>query len=451
MARSLARLRADAVAIFNAAVKAVDAASAVRRFVRATGAILEVADRNFSLTDFQKIYILGAGKAAISMAQAMEELLGERLSAGIVVTRYGQAQHLGKVRVIEAAHPIPDFAGMEGARQVAAIAQQATAHDLILFLVSGGGSALLPYPLDGLTLADKQTVTHLLLRSGASIRETNTLRRHLSQLKGGKLARMAYPAQVVALIVSDVVGDTIEDIASGPTAPDPTCYADCWEIIRKYRLQDAIPTAVQAVLDHGIRGNIDETVKAGDRALTKVQNVIIASNRLATEAARSHAEALGYSATILSNDVEGESRDVGKRHAAAFKKVFTEPLAEPICFISGGETTVTVRGDGVGGRNQEFALAAAIELAGTTGVAVLSAGTDGIDGPTDAAGAIVDGATVARGHLQGYDAEQYLARNDAYKFLHATGDLLVTGPTQTNVMDIQVMLAQVGADPPGTC
>ena len=441
MGRSLERLRADALAIFNAAVEAVDTANAVRRYVRVTGTALEVANRNYSLTGFQNIFIIGAGKAAIPMAQALETLLGARLSGGIVVTPYGQARPLRNVRVIEAAHPIPDLAGVEGARQIAAIAEQATAHDLLFFLVSGGGSALLPYPLDGLTLADKQAVTQLLLRSGATIRETNTVRRHLSKLKGGKLAQIACPAQVVALLVSDVVGDTLEDIASGPTAPDPSCYADCREIIRKYRLQDSIPAAVRDTLDRGVRGEIAETVKADDAAFTKVHNVIIASNRLATEAAKSHAEALGYCAKILSNAIEGESREVGKRQTAAFKKVLAEPPREPISVISGGETTVTVRGDGMGGRNQEFALAAAIELAGSRGVAVLGAGTDGIDGPTDAAGAIVDGATLARGHLQGHDAAQFLARNDAYKFLHATGDLLVIGPTHTNVMDLQVMLA----------
>jgi len=441
MERSLEQLRSDAVAIFNAAVRAVDAANAVRRYVRVAGTVLEVANRSYSLTDFQNIYILGAGKAAVPMAQAMETLLGERISGGVVVTKYGQARRLRKIHVIEAAHPIPDLAGEEGAHRIAAIAHQATAHDLLFFLVSGGGSSLLPYPIDGLTLADKQAVTELLLRSGATIAEVNTLRRHLSQLKGGKLARMAHPAQVVTLIVSDVVGDALEDIASGPTAPDPSRYADCREIIRKYRLQESVPGAVRATVERGIRGEIAETVKADDIAFTKVQNVIIASNRLATEAAKAHAETLGFRVTILSNDIEGESREVAKRQVETFKKFLTEPLSNPICFVSGGETTVTVRGDGRGGRNQEFALAAAIELAGARGVVVLSAGTDGIDGPTDAAGAIVDGATVSRGHLQGYDAGQFLARNDAYNFFHTTGDLLVTGPTHTNVMDIQVMLA----------
>jgi len=447
MERSLERLRSDAVAIFNAAVRAVDAANAVTRSVHVNGAVLEVANRSYSLADFQNIYVLGAGKAAVPMAQAVETLLGERVSGGIVVTKYGQGRRLRKIRVIEAAHPIPDLAGEEAAQRIAAIAQQATAQDLLFFLVSGGGSALMPYPVDGLTLAEKQTVTHLLLRSGATIQETNMLRRHLSQLKGGKLARLAYPAQVVTLIVSDVVGDSLEDIASGPTAPDLSRYADCWEIIRKYRLQDSIPAAVRATLDRGIRGEIAETVKAGDAAFVNVNNIIIASNRHATEAARGHAEHLGYRATVLSNTIEGESREVAKRQAAAFKKFLTELLPEPLCFISGGETTVTVTGDGVGGRNQEYALAAAIELAGARGVVALCAGTDGIDGPTDAAGAVVDGATVSRGRMQGCDAAAFLARNDAYHFLQATADLLITGPTDTNVMDLQVMLAGFSLPP----
>lgn len=441
MDRSLVQLRADAVAIFNAAVKAVDAALAVRRYVRVTGTAIEVAERIYSLTDLRHVYVIGAGKAAVPMAQALETLLRERLRGGIVVTKYGQALPLRKVRVIEAAHPIPDLNGVKGACQIAAIAEQATAHDLVFALISGGGSALLPYPLDGLTLEDKQIVTDLLLRSGATIRETNTLRRHLSQIKGGKLARLAYPAQVVALIVSDVVGDTLEDIASGPTAPDPSRYTDCREIIRKYQLQESIPPAVRALLDRGSRGELAETVRTNDVAFTKVQNLIIASNGLATEAARSHANRLGYRSEILSNDVEGESREVAKRQMAKLKEVLTEPMTEPICFISGGETTVKVRGSGMGGRNQEFALAAAIELADVEGWVLLSAGTDGIDGPTDAAGAIVDGGTLLRGRSQGLAAAEFLTRNDAYHFLLATGDLLVTGPTHTNVMDIQLMMA----------
>jgi glycerate 2-kinase len=440
MERSLARLRADALAIFTVAVKAADAGTAIRRYVRVTDTAIEVADRIYSLAKFRNIYILGAGKAAVPMAQAMETLLGDRLSGGTVVAPHGQTLPLAKANIVEAAHPIPDIAGLKGARRIAAIARQATADDLIFFLLSGGGSALLPYPVDDLSLTDKQCITQLLLRSGATIREINTLRRHLSQIKGGKLARLAYPAQMVTLIVSDVVGDALQDVASGPTAPDPSCYSDCWEIIRKYRLQDSIPDSVRVILDRGVSGDIAETVKKDDVAFTKIQNVIIANNRLATEAAWLHASDLGYRSTILSNSIEGECREVAKQQMAIFKKILTDRPCEPTCLISGGETTVTVRGHGTGGRNQEFALAAAIEFVDVEGGAVLSAGTDGIDGPTDAAGAIIDSATVSRGLSQGYDAAQFLACNDAYNFLRRTGDLIITGPTHTNVMDIQVML-----------
>jgi hydroxypyruvate reductase len=441
MKRSIEQLRLDAAAIFNVAVKAVDAANAVTRHVRMTGTAIEVAGSIYPFADYRRVFIIGAGKAAVPMAQAMETLLGERLTGGIVVTKYGQAQRLQKIRVIEAAHPIPDLAGVEGARLIAGVAREATAQDLIFVLLSGGGSALLPYPIDGLTLTDKQTVTQLLLRSGATIQEINTVRRHLSQLKGGKLARMADPAQVVTLILSDVIGDGLENIASGPTAPDPSRYADCLEIVRKYRLQAAIPAAARSILERGSHGEIAETVDLNDPVFIRVHNVIVGSNRLATEAARSYAVSLGYRATIMAKAVQGESCEVAKRHAATIKLALTESVSEPICLISGGETTVTVRGDGMGGRNQEFALAAALEIAGTEGVVVLSAGTDGIDGPTAAAGAIVDGATVARGRLKGYDGLEFLARNDSYTYLNATGDLLITGPTDTNVMDIQVMLA----------
>jgi hydroxypyruvate reductase len=246
---------------------------------------------------------------------------------------------------------------------------------------------------------------------------------------------------VVTLILSDVIGDGLEDIASGPTAPDPSRYVDCLDIIRRYRLLEAIPASARSILERGSESEIAETIKPNDPVFTRVHNLIVGSNRLATEAARYYAESLGYRATILSNAVQGESREVAKRHAATIRKALTELVPEPICFISGGETTVTVCGEGMGGRNQEFALAAALEIDGTVGVIVLSAGTDGIDGPTDAAGAIVDGATVSRGRSKGYDAAEFLARNDANNYLNATGDLLITGPTHTNVMDIQVMLA----------
>ncbi len=441
MERSIERLRADAVAIFNAAVGSVDAANAILRHVQVTSDVLEVASKEYSLDAFRRVFIWGAGKAVVPMAQAMERLLGPRLTSGLIVTTYGQSQPLEKIRVIEAAHPIPDLAGLQAAQKIVGMARQATDGDLIFFLVSGGASALLPYPIDGLTLSDKQNVTQALLRSGATIGEINTLRRHLSQIKGGKLARLAFPAQVLTLVLSDVIGDGLADIASGPTAPDPTIFADCLEILLKYRLEEKIPPAVRHILERGVRGESGETLKAADPVFTNVHNVIVGSNRLATEAAQLYAANLGYRSMILSNQVAGESREVGKQHVQLLKRRMADTQQRPLCVISGGEPTVAVRGDGTGGRNQEFALAAAMEIAGLDRAVVLSAGTDGIDGPTDAAGGLVDGETVRRGHLHGYDAAPFLARNDAYPYLRATGDLLITGPTQTNVMDIQLMLA----------
>lgn len=440
MEMSLTQLRADAAAIFRAAVQAVDPDRAVKRHVFVSDSAMVVAGKSYLFNDLRKIFVVGAGKAVVPMAQAMEALLGERISAGMVIAKHGQARPLARVQVIEAAHPIPDLAGVEGARQIAQLAQLATTEDLVICLLSGGASALLVCPADGLTLADKQAVTQMLLNSGATIGETNTVRRHLSQIKGGRLAALAQPAQMVTLILSDVVGDSLEDIGSGPTAPDPSRYGDCLEIVRKYGLQQQLPAAAWALLERGDRGELSETAKPGAAIFSTVQNLIIGSNRLATQEAQLRAEKLGYRAWTLSNTIAGESRAVAKQHGALLKSLRRDADHGPVCIVSGGETTVTVRGTGVGGRNQEFALAAAMEIAGVDGAVVLSAGTDGIDGPTDAAGAIVDGATLRRGHALGYVADEFLARNDAYPYLRGTGDLLITGPTDTNVMDLQVML-----------
>jgi len=297
-------------------------------------------------------------------------------------------------------------------------------------------------PVDGLTLEDKQRTTQVLLASGATIQEVNALRKHLSLVKGGRLAELACPAAIISLILSDVVGDRLDAIASGPTVPDTTTYQDCLEIVRQYGLRDKIPRTVLSHLERGASGDASETPKPSDAIFQKVQNVIVGSNRLALVAAQERSKALEYRTIILSSTVEGESRTVGRCHAALAKAVSRHDNSggRPVCLISGGETTVTVRGDGLGGRNQEFALAAAMEIAGVNAV-VLSGGTDGTDGPTDAAGAIVDGTTIQRGRAMGLEAQDYLMRNDSYHFLQATGDLLITGPTFTNVMDLQVIIA----------
>jgi glycerate 2-kinase len=439
---SLSSLRNHAREIFSAGVKSADPLVAVARHVQLHDNRLEIGEGRYDLDEIDRVFVLGCGKAAARMAFALQELLGARIAAGVVVVKYGHALPLEKIKVIEAGHPVPDSAGVEGARQVMELLASASADDLILFVVSGGGSALLPMPAVGLTLEDKQLTTQILLGSGATIHEVNALRKHLSQLKGGRLAQLASPATLVALILSDVVGDDLDAIASGPAVGDTTTYKDCLEILRRYHLRREIPPAAIGLLERGARGEIAETAKPSDAIFQRVQNMIVGSNALALNAAQKRAQELGYRTLILSSTVAGESRSVAKSHAALVKNICLQERSThaPICLISGGETTVTLRGDGLGGRNQEFALAVALEIAGLDNVVLLSAGTDGSDGPTAAAGAIVDGTTVQRGAAIGLNAAQYLARNDSYPFLQATDDLLITGPTFTNVMDLQLLL-----------
>ena len=439
---SVMELRAHAREIFFAGLKAADPLNAIKKNIRVSNDHLQVADRSYALAQVHNLFIAGCGKAAARMALAIEELLGDKISAGVVIVKDGYALPLKKIRVIEAGHPIPDEAGLSGARQVMDLARGAGKNDLVLFLISGGGSALFPGPADGLTLAEKQRTTQLLLQSGATIREVNAVRKHISKLKGGRFAKLVAPANLVSLILSDVVGDALEAIASGPTVADSTTFADCLEILQRYGLEEKIPHGVLDLLQRGAQGAIDETLKPSDAVFEKVQNVIIGGNRMALEGAVRHARALGYHTRVLSNSIEGESREVARSHAALVEEIArsNQRHRHATCVVSGGETTVTVHGDGLGGRNQEFALAAAIDIDGQDGVVILSAGTDGTDGLTDAAGGIVDGSTMQRGRAKGLDATAFLARNDSHHFLKATDDLLTTGPTFTNVMDLQVML-----------
>ena len=440
--RTVKQLRADARGIFEAGIAAVDPVEAVKRHLGRTGDILHVADRRYELPTYRHVYVVGTGKASARMARGLEEILGESIDSGVVVVKYGYSTPTRRVDIVEAGHPIPDPAGVEGTKQIIDTLRKAGNDDLVFFLVSGGGSALLPCPADGLTLEDKQRTTQILLDCGATIHEINSVRKHLSKVKGGRLARLAYPATVVGLILSDVIGDRLEGIASGPTVPDTSTFSDCLKIIERYQLQGKIPPVVRAFLEQGARGGIEETPKAADPVFEKVQNVLVGSNRLALQAAKQKAEALGYNSLLLSSSVEGETQTVAAVHAAIAKEISATggPVRRPACVISGGETTVTIRGGGLGGRNQEFALAAALHIEGLEGVVILSGGTDGTDGPTDAAGGVVDSGTLRRATANGLDAGDYLRRNDSYHFLQSTGDLLITGPTYTNVMDLHVML-----------
>jgi glycerate 2-kinase len=436
MSASLRALRNRALRIFQAALRAADPFEAVLRHVQREQEILIAGRRRYHLRSFRNVYVIGAGKASARMAQAVERLLGQRITGGLV--NAPNAVKLRRVDINECGHPIPDRRGVAGARRIAQIASEAGPDDLILCLISGGASALLPLPAPPLTLAEKQTVTRLLLHCGATIHEINCVRRHLSLIKGGQLARLAYPATLVTLILSDVIGDDLDVIGSGPTTPDPTSLADARAIFEKYRLWNKLPAAVRGLVSSAS----GETPKPGDRIFRKTRNVIVGSNALAVEAAAIEARRLGFNTLVLSTFIEGEAREVARVHAAIAKEIRASgsPVTRPACVISGGETTVTVRGKGLGGRNQEFALAAALAIAGMRDALILSAGTDGIDGPTSAAGAVADGTTITQAEAHGLDAAAFLANNDSYRFFEALGDLIKTGPTGTNVADIQLIL-----------
>lgn len=379
--------------------------------------------------------VIGAGKAAGAMAKAVEDHWRGPLG-GLVVTRYGHGAPCQKIEVVEAGHPVPDAAGLEAAERILAMVKGLTADDLVLALISGGGSALLALPAPGLSLADKQGINKALLKSGAAITEMNCVRRHLSAIKGGKLAAAAAPAQVVTLMISDVPGDDPCVIASGPTVADPTTSADALAILRKYEI--AMPDHVRAHLE----SSAAETLKPGDPLLANVENVMIATPQMSLDAAAAVARSAGIAPLILSSAIEGEARDVALVHAAIARQAqaHAQPIAPPCVLISGGETTVTVRGSGRGGRNAEFLLALAVALDGQPGIHALAADTDGIDGTEDNAGALLNPDSLARAAAAGVDAKARLADNDGYEFFSALGDLIVTGPTRTNVNDFRAIL-----------
>jgi hydroxypyruvate reductase len=430
--------RRQVVDVMQAALQAVDPAEAVRRFVQRDGDRFLVDGRSYDLSAYRHVYVVGAGKADAAMAQALEGLLGDRISDGIINVKYEHVLPTERIALHEAGHPVPDEAGVEGSRRMARTLEGAGADDLVICLISGGGSALMTLPEEGVTLEDMQLLTSALLRAGANIVEINVIRKHLDRLKGGKLARMAAPAQVISLILSDVVGNPLDAIASGPTVPDESTFADAWRLLERYELLGRIPVSVQDVLQRGVRGEIPENPAAGDPLFQRTQNVIVASNDLAAEAARERAAAMGLNTLLLSTYVEGEAREVARVLAAVAKEIHASgrPLARPACVILGGETTVTLKGDGEGGRNQEMALAAAIAISGLDDVIIACLATDGTDGPTDASGALADGSTVARARALGMDPWAYLSQNNAYPFFSELGDLLLTGPTQTNVNDL---------------
>ena len=435
------RQRRIAVEVMQAALQAVDPYQAVRNHLRLDGERLLAGEQTYDLSRIDKVWIVGGGKAGAPMVRAVEDILGDRIAGGCVNVKYGHSQPTRIVRLHEAGHPVPDEAGVAGAQVIRALLERTGPADLVLCLISGGGSALMSLPAPGISLADMQTLTGALLRVGATINEINTIRKHLEQLKGGRLAQLAHPAPVLSLILSDVVGNPLDVIASGPTVPDTSSYADAWESVERYDLVPQLPPAILDALQKGRDGLRPETPKLGDSALDRVQNLIIASNTLAAASSEARAQELGLKALFLTSYLQGEAREVAQVLAAIAREMRASgrPIAPPACVILGGETTVTLRGAGKGGRNQEMALAAALALEGMTDCLIACLATDGTDGPTDASGAVADGTTVARGRALGLDAYAYLADNDAYPFMAALDDLLLTGPTHTNVNDLALV------------
>jgi glycerate 2-kinase len=438
----LSGLKKDARSIFHAGLKAVKPETAIYRHCKRDGDNLFIGNKTCDLSKYENLYLIGAGKAASPMASAMETLLDNKLTDGVAVVKYGHFSKSNRIKIIEAGHPVPDENGLKGAESIMQIAIQAGENDLIICLISGGGSALLPFPAPGIRLEDKQETIKILLACGAAIHEINSIRKHISGIKGGKLVQAAYPASFISLILSDVIDDDLEVIASGPSVPDSSTYKDCMDIITRYGISKKLPYTILRHLQNGLAGLIPETPKPQDPIFNKTGNLIIGSNMEAIRSAKIKAQKLGYNTLILSSMIQGETREVARVHAAIAKEIRKtgQPLSPPACILTGGETTVTISGNGKGGRNQEFALAAAMDIDGHENIVIFSAGTDGTDGPTDAAGAVADTTTIKRASENRLHALEYLSNNDAYHFFQSINDLVITGPTQTNVMDLRIIL-----------
>lgn len=434
-----ARRRAIALACYRAALTAADPRAAVRAHLRREGNTLLAGTVPYDLTRIRRVIIAGAGKAGVPMVAEMEQILGDDLAGGLVIVKEGHGGKLHRVEVREAAHPVPDAAGVAATAELLALVGSAGPDDLILCPLSGGGSALLVAPAAPLTLGDKRTLTDCLLRAGCTINEINAVRRHCSAVKGGQLARTANGAAVIALLLSDVIGDPTDVIASGPTVPDSSTFSEAMGVIDRYDLRACIPARILERLAAGVRGEVAETPKAGDPCFARSQALVIAGLTQACRAAQQTAEQHGYTTVLLSTALQGEARHVARLLVTEARSQAPQ-RPRPFCLIAGGETTVTVRGDGTGGRNQELALAAALLLQGQADITVAALATDGGDGPTDAAGAIVDGSTVRRAVERGWEAAAALARNDAYPLLNAAGALIRTGPSGTNVNDLMLVL-----------
>jgi hydroxypyruvate reductase len=432
--------------ILAAALEAVDPARAVEKYLLRDSNQLIIGDQVYYLPDYDRIFLIGFGKASIPMGRAAVRILAEDLTQGILISKEIPSasgfRDQSPVSLLEGGHPVPDQRSIQSAQNITEIVSSTTKNDLLICLISGGGSALLTYPVPGLALDDIQHLTRALLSCGATINEINCLRKHLSQVKGGQLARLAAPAQVATLILSDVIGDPLDVIASGPFVPDPTTFSDALSILAKYQILEQVPNSIRTNLETGKVGRIPETPKPNDPIFSNVQNLIIGNNYQAAQAALEHATQENFKAKLLTTYLQGEAREVGRTLAAITKQaaVTGDPVSRPACLIAGGETTVTIQGAGLGGRNLELALGAVQELAGLQDVMLITLATDGDDGPTDAAGAVVTGESLLQATKLGLSPNQFLAENNSYHFFEPLGDLIQSGLTHTNVNDLVFLL-----------
>jgi glycerate 2-kinase len=436
------KARILALESLESALNAVDPKQLMKSKLLLKNSLLKVNGCSFDLKNFKNVYVTGGGKASGSMAEALEQILGQYITKGLVNIPHGSEHKTEIIKFQQASHPTPDKSGVQGTSRMLEIAEQAKKEELIICLISGGGSSLMPLPRDGITIEDKRELTDALLKCGATVNEINTVRKHISDFKGGWLAKKAYPATVLNLMLSDVVGDPLGFIASGPTVPDSTTFSEAIKVLKKCGLWDNAPATIKKVLSDGEKGLTPETPKANDKAFKKVYNVIIGNNRFASLAALEQLRSATLNTLLLTSSLEGEARHVGVMLASIAREVALSgnPIPKPAGIIAGGEATVTVTGKGLGGRNQEISLAAALKVSGMDGVVVASLSTDGVDGPTDAAGAIVDGKTKSRAEEMDLNPEEFLAENDSYNFFSKLGDLIFTGPTGTNVNDVSVIV-----------
>ncbi|WP_370572587.1 glycerate kinase [Methanomethylovorans sp.] len=435
-------LKENAAEIFKSAIEAVEPSVAVKRALARDKNTLQVGNRSYDLGQYQKIYVIAFGKASVPMAKALDEILYDLPLQGLAITKYGLGGQLERIEVYEAAHPVPDENSLKAGQMVKEILSKAGEDDLVIFLISGGGSSLFALPRKDVSFKEFVKLHEALLTSGATIKEINTVRKHLSTVKGGGLARMAFPAQSISLVLSDVVGDPLDVVASGPTVPDSSTFEDFNDIVERYHI--TLLPSISRLLEDGLNGLVEETLKAGNPVFDICYNKLIGTNCIALDAAAKKASQMGYNTLLLSSYITGESKEIAKVFSALGRNelLHARPMSRPSCILAGGETTVAVKNGGKGGRCQEMALSFAIEVEGLEDLLFLAAGTDGIDGPTDAAGAFADGDSVEKGSMKGLDARSMLNSHDSYNFFDGIGDLHKIGQTGTNVMDIYILLVE---------